>query len=259
MPFDRRYVYSVSSREHLVKDTIRSIRTLERWVPVEQIVVYVTPPVRDADVRTFEDLGVDVRRREHASEAFSVHGEQPRHYADKTYLAECETDEVLFLDGDTHVLGDPDPIFDGDFEVKVRPSDMGTTAGWEQLFERHDEPVLPWLPNAGVLAFKDGVHRDVRDTWLEYLEADLDYRHPDGHTVEQYALALAIASYDVEPMSREEHAFEWHDDPTGDGIVYHLGTGDRLRLPSEITYPLMQLYKAYLRLRGVPVDSIRSG
>lgn len=226
---ETRYVYTLSSNGQLVQNCIRSIHSLTQYVPPEQITVFYTPPVTGRDYRELTKLGVDVRVEENETQPFSIVKDESRddhadrNYAEKIKLCTIAADNVVFLDCDTQVGGDVRQCLNGDFDFKARPDELGVNDRWEDLFERHDRPLLDWMPNAGFLVFKNGLHSEIGEDWQRLVETDLDYTRMGIYPKEQIALALAVSQYDTETMTPQEHVIEWMDERTPDGIVYHHG------------------------------------
>lgn len=216
------YTYTLSSIGNLFEWTFLSILTLSRFVEMRDIVVFFTPPREDAHVQWLEGLGVDVRTVENRTDAFTAF-DASQHYGEKTWLSTLNDDTVVFLDCDTLVLGDIETVLRGEFQFKARPgTSQVRQQGWRELFDRFDEPYLDWMPNAGFLVFKDGLHQEIGEAWRTYVQSDLEYRHDVNHK-EQYALALAVGGSDAVQMTPNEHVMLWNDEFHPNGIVYHVG------------------------------------
>ena len=220
-----KYVYTLSSRGHLVLRALHSIRTLSRFVDPADIVVFYTPPRTEADRTVLAGLGVDLREEPAETESFSAFGDEPAHYGEKLKLCSVDAETVVFLDCDTLVLGDIREVLDGTFDFKARPgTESPREPDWREMFQRFNRPYLRWMPNAGFMIFRNWIHQDIRDSWQEFLAADIGYQHgPYTDHREQYALALAVSAYDTEQMKNREHVMEWNDERMPDGIVYHIG------------------------------------
>lgn len=220
-----RFVYSLSSVKNLVSKALRSIRTLcLHGVDPSRIIVYFTPPRDDSDRQRLSQLGVELRERPNRTDAFAI---KPRdensHYGDKAWVGEVEADRVLFLDCDTLILGDPRSLFTGDEPIRARPSPYTFDEDdWASMFDRHGEPVHPWMPNTGVLVFQEGFHRQIADDWVNYIAADLQ-SGIDMNLADQVALALAIADYRTGKLTPREHVMVWEGESPPDGIIYHIG------------------------------------
>lgn len=210
----------------MVQYAIKSIRTLQRWVNPEDISVFYTPPYDDDDKRSLEALGVDLQIRQPISEAFAVnYSMSERHYGEKCQIGTINEPTAVFLDCDTLVLGDIWPVLDGEYDFKARPGTASENDDdWRNLFDRFDRPLLPWMPNAGFLVFKNGIHKELWEEWLRYTNTDLGFNKDGFNHKEQYALALAVSEYNCVQMTPEDHVMEWNDEVTPHGVVYHTGT-----------------------------------
>jgi hypothetical protein len=218
--------YTFSSVKNMPKDLLKSVETMNCFVGPEDIIVFYTPPRESEHIEMLENLGVDLRLKEHRSRAFSMGRKDPEsYYTDKTWLCTVEDDEVIFLDCDTVVLDDPREILKGEFEFKARPGSFSSEKSdkkWRREFEKRDLPVMDWMPNAGVLAFKNGSHREIEDDWLKHLKYDYDFGEGNRH-LEQYALALSVSGKDIQKMTRKEHTYGWENEINSQSIFYHIG------------------------------------
>lgn len=219
-----KYVYTFSSVGHLPLQTLHSVQTLRRYVDETNIVIFATPPINEDDVKMFQEFNVDIRIVDPITEPFAAFNELPRHYGEKVHLCGVDSESVVFLDCDTLIFGDIERCLEGDFDFKARP---GTAKGnkdeWERLFTTYNKPVLNWMPNAGFLVFKNGIHKEIKREWLRFLNEDLHYTKGNVNHKEQYALALAVAEYKTAKLNAQEHVMEWNGERPSDGIVYHIG------------------------------------
>lgn len=215
------FVYTMASIKALPEYAFLSITTLLDYVDPENIIVFYTPPREERHIDAFERLGVDLRFVTNRTEPFNAF-ESKQHYGEKTWLCTIPDETVVFLDCDTLVFDEIERVVQGNFDFKAR---QGTSSvhqpDWMELFDRFDRPYLDWMPNAGFMIFKNAIHRELEDLWLEFLHSDLEYEQNINHK-EQYALALAIGSYETTQMTPNEHAMLWHE-LRQDPVVYHIG------------------------------------
>jgi hypothetical protein len=215
------------------KDLLKSIKTLLNFAEPSDIVVFYTPPRQDEHMEFLESLGVDLRIRDHWGEPFKMGREdEPSHYTDKLWICEIDEEEVIFLDCDTIVLEDPIQLLEGDFDFKAR-EDMYDlkNSGWRELFEKFGKPES-WMPNAGVMVFKNGVLKNSREELERFLKYDYKELSVDTWHLEQYAFALVMSEYRVKKMKNREHMFGWEDETYDEGVIYHLG-GRRVVEPKK--------------------------
>jgi hypothetical protein len=223
-------VYSLSSEPRIiVQQAVHSIRTLLSTTDPdpENIHLFFTPPVRDEDIEKFEELGVTVHiEKPDFPGGFRTRlGDSRAEYAEKWKLTKVDANTVVFLDCDTVVLDDLTDVVEGDFEFKARPISVDDPERWRDVFDRYSESYRPWYPNTGFLVFKGRTHKHIKDRWERYVRAEIPY-YVEGYTKEQFALALATANCDFEPMTSQEHVMEWLDEVRTDGYLYHLANGD---------------------------------
>lgn len=231
------FVYSLSSEKepnHMVKDAVRSIMTLKRWVDPESITVYYTPPRKETDVQTMENLGVNVVLKENETEPFALNiFEKPVPYGEMWNLTYSDADTVVWLDNDTVVARDIWDVVEGDFDFKARPEeDKRNDADWYAMFERFGKEPIDWRFNAGFLVFKNGLHNDIAEEWKKLMESDLGY-YVAPTMQDAHALGLCVSEHVCEKMTKEEHVMEWSDDPVPNAYVYHYitrtGLGTQIR------------------------------
>ena len=217
-----KYAYTLSSIGTMFQRTFFSIQTLTHYVDSDNVIVFFTPPRERQHVENIRELGVDVRLVENSTNAFAAFDTE-QHYGEKTWISTIEDNTVIFLDCDTFIFGDIREVVQGDFQFKAREGTSKVRQPeWQDLFERFNEPYMDWMPNAGFLIFKDGLHQEIQDTWRNYVQTELEYQHDVNHK-EQYALALAVSGADTTQMTTEEHVMLWNDEYPGNGYVYHLG------------------------------------
>lgn len=245
---ERKFVYTLSSRRQMINDAVRSIKTLQQYVNSENIIVFYTPPRKERHEQLFDRLDVDVRLRPNKAEEFrAVPHERARHYGDKLYVCDVDANQVAFLDCDTIVTEHPRELFEGEFEFAARPDNAELGSEWMQFTEEIGETSLPWMPNAGLLVFKQGSHRRIQQEWQKYINKDFHLDIGEKSYRDQYSLTIAASKLDSRKLNKRHHVFEWADEPYENGIVYHTERNDS-DLPSEIAYPLSKLYAYYQEL-----------
>lgn len=252
------YVYSLSSEPRvIVQQTVRSIRTLLSTTNPDpkRIHLFFTPPVKDEDIKKFEQLGVTIHVEEpDFPGGFRTRlGDSRAEYAEKWKLTKVDADTVIFLDCDTVVLNDLSDVIEGDFAFKARPLNADDPERWRNVFDRYGESYRPWYPNTGFLVFKDRTHERIKDRWERYIRAEIPY-YVEGYTKEQFALALATADCDFEAMTPEEHVMEWFGEVRTDGYLYHLANGDISILQEllnaidgTLPAPIQDIFKSQVR------------
>ncbi|PSQ45513.1 hypothetical protein BRD17_01205 [Halobacteriales archaeon SW_7_68_16] len=247
-----KYVYTFSSVGHMFITLVHSIKTLTDYVPPEDVIVFYTPPRDPTHREVVADLGVDLREVGNRTEAFAAFDERPSHYGAKTHLCSVDADRVVFLDCDTLVFDDPATVASGPFEFKARPGSARLGEDWRRLFDRFDEPLVEWMPNAGFLVFDDGLHREIESDWLRYLDVDVEIGATSVDHREQYALALAVAGHDLARMDANEHVFEWRETPPAGGCVYHQG-----RLFDDSIGSIREALRATAEQVSIKIDKLR--
>lgn len=243
-----KYVYTLSSVGAMFERAFFSIKSLSQFIDPKNIVVFFTPPRDNTETEYLKQLGVDLRLVENTTDAFAAFDTE-QHYGEKTWLTTIEDDTVVFLDCDTLIFGDIRDVIEGEFDFKARPGTSEVLQpGWRKLFDRFNEEYLEWMPNAGFLIFKNGIHREIGDKWRKYIQTDLNYRHRANHK-EQYALALCVGNSKTEEMTTNEHVMLWNDEYPTSGVVYHIGNTiedklgkNSLTLKRDMLYRLRKMF-----------------
>lgn len=251
-----KFVYTASSRKHMIPELIKSIKSLKRWVDEQNIIVYFTPPVNNEDRQIISELGVEIREKKHITEALNPGNDIESHFGDKLWLCECESENVVFLDCDTIILDNIWDVLEGDFDFKARPAgkQVNEDQNWQRMFEEKNIDHLPWMPNAGFMIFKNTTHNQIADRWKDFFQ-DINYVIDGKNFKDQYSLALAISEQTnkIEKMDEKEHVLEWKNQKEPHGYVYHLlypeNTPLNTRILSAVDRRLpIPLEKIYTRL-----------
>ena len=234
------FVYTLSSRNRMVIDLIKSIKTLVRYTQPKKIHVFYSPPFDEKDQKEIENLGVNLHKVENTTSKFRMGKlSDERHFGEKINLCKIDAKNVVFLDCDTLILSDPWNSIRGNFEFKARPDSAGITKGWENLFRKENKNYVDWMPNAGFMIFKNNSHKKISKEWKDFLKKEYDYRCNGQYHKEQIALALAVSELKLEKMNRKEHVFEWENEKVSEGIVHHLDLGSTDMYPIDHTILLI--------------------
>lgn len=242
-----RYVYTLSSKDDMVQQTLISIKSLLRYVDEDQVTVFLTPPADNEDKKLLKELVGDVRTVENISDPIKKSiGSETGRYGEKLNLCNLECENVVFLDCDTVVLSDITKVLKGDFDFKARPGGISySEKKWAGAFERANEEHLDWIPNAGFMIFKNQTHKKIQEKWTEYFRKGPEITGLKNPFTEQHALALAISSHNLEKMDQKEHVMLWNNEKSESGFVYHYGnkwnSGKSESLPRRIYRKIIEL------------------
>jgi hypothetical protein len=221
-----KYIYTLSSKKDMVQQVIVSINSLLNFVNSEDIIVFFTPPRKSEDIELLDSIGVDVREVDNVSSPTErTVGGEVRRFGEKLHLCSVDSDTVVFLDCDTVVLSNPKSVIEGDFDFKARPGDLPFKEdSWRNAFEKEGLEYVDWMPNAGFMIFKNGIHQEVEEDWKNHLGKGFE-GHDLGHGpfTEQHALSFCLGNYNLEKMDEKYHCFVFGDEKTNNATVYHLG------------------------------------
>lgn len=153
----------------------------------------------------------------------------------KTHICDVDSDSIVFLDTDTLVLGSMDEMLDiQKADVAARRATTPTLDSWartkpqwEAYLKDHGASVYMPPLNAGLLVFRNGIHRRIKQDWLELMHSAYEGAiFGNENHADQWALppALGRKGARFESLDRSQHAFAWEGDSAENAVVYHTGT-----------------------------------
>jgi hypothetical protein len=229
--------YSVSDTADLITRVLKSIKSLERFVPKENVIVFYTSPRSVDNYRRLSEIA-NVKMVDNITIPFDAQFDRAeyslkgaRRYGEKVHLCEVDCPNVIFLDADTTIKKDITQLLEGDFDFFARASPYNFTISgklmqnnkinqevWKGMFEAIGKQPIAMF-NCGFLIFKNYYHQKVRDRWLRCINDDsFPNPSPPSFLKEQWALSVALASVDarIKYMTFEHHAYftqrEYHLD-----------------------------------------------
>ena len=221
-------VYSVSDDLELVTQTLASIKSLKRFVPKDEIIVFYTPPRSKKNYEKLSKVSTVVNVPNITEPFVGRNGTKPRRFGEKVHLCEVDFPNIVFLDADTRVQRDLAPLLTGDFDFSARPdlhlhsADQFDNSVWLEMFKAIGKQAL-LIFNTGFMIFKNYSHTKLFSDWLRYIN-DEELPNPSrlGNMKDQYALALAVAGKNkFKPMTIEQHAFVWDGEENPYSYVVH--------------------------------------
>lgn len=234
---DYRFVYSLSNKNKLIKNFMKSVKSLNKYVHRNKIFVYYTPPL-DYDNLSKLSKYAEIKITKNITKPFIFRSNRGLgRYGEKVHLCETKSDVVFFLDCDTIIKKNPLELIKGDYDFSARIGsgyyDFDMTL-WGNMFRKRGRLPIP-MPNTGFMIFKNSIHRNLFSLWLNLINSDIDNPHPVSNLKEQYALALCLSGYKIRWMSKNEHAFLWKGEKKTNTYVLH-GTTPSLRTIISILY-----------------------
>lgn len=153
----------------------------------------------------------------------------------KAHICDIGSDSIVFLDTDTLVLESMDEMLDTQkADVVARRATTPTLDSWARTKPRwkaylEDHGASVYMPplNAGLLVFRNGIHRRIKQDWLELMHSAYEGAifGNENHAA-QWALPPALGRQGArfQLLDRSEHAFAWEGDSSENAVVYHTGT-----------------------------------
>jgi hypothetical protein len=219
-------IYTASNVRVLIEELKGSLESLTKFVRKKDIEVHLTPPHPAITVRKqIEPFARIIIEDENKTPEFQLTPTIRGRFCEKiAILNRVEGEEVLFLDCDTRINRDPNELFKDDFHVSARVAEgykYFNFNKWNNLFLSLELTPIPMI-NAGVMAFKGGVHKRITDKALKYLDKKLPKCAPRYYHLDQYVLSLAFSEYDIRWMSPKEHGYRFNHE-SKDTIIFHGG------------------------------------
>jgi hypothetical protein len=223
-------VYTVSDCGDLIPAVLKSIKSLERFVQKENVIVFYTPPRSKENYSKLSEIA-EVKAVENITTPFDMHGcdekgflKGAQRYGEKLHLCEVDCPNVIFLDADTVVKKDITLLLDGDFDFSALPPKIYSKFNkdiMKAVFRNIGTEPIPMF-NCGFLIFKNYLHFKIKDAWLKYTE-DETLSDPQFITKEQWALSLALSRVGakIKCMTFEQHALMWRGKTHADTFVLH--------------------------------------
>jgi hypothetical protein len=240
-------IYSVSDVRDLIKDTICSIKTLNKYIDKEDIIIFYTPPRSMRGYDRLSKLGT-VIKEDNLTDEISLRKGLGR-YGDKFHALFVDSPNVIFLDSDTIINGDISRHLEGDYEVsgRIAPNFNNLNMNvWNLMFFELGKTPIPMI-NTGYLIFQDHTHNKIADKVVEYMYADLPRPDPNSNQKDQYALSLAVSDKKIKWMNQTIHSFIWKNEFKGD--VVH-GSVPRIGSDLKILYNRMKLRTKKILIRN---------
>lgn len=244
-------VYTLSDMGSMVKDCIRSSRSLRKFTdaPIHVIITPPIPPERvlkkliTHDVKTKTNL-CDLMFTHNKTDGFKIreHTRFGRFGEKIGSLSMMDSENILFLDCDTVALRDPEELFKHDFDFSARIDNGFSLVEWNKwadLFGARSNEIKPMF-NAGVMAFKNNACQKIMRDALRYMGQPLP-KYGEYYQKDQLAISLSLSGYKIRCMDRRDHGFRWLDEPH-DSVIYH---GSRRNPLKRIGFYLRNLRDHY--------------
>jgi len=244
--------YSVSDKGNMAKELVDSLKSLNRFVNRDNIVVFYTPPCSKQNYNNFTNYAI-VEYVDNIIPPFKLKRGLPKsRYGEIIgHLGKISTTNVCILDCDTIIKKDLKELFNDDFDVAFRVATQWKNIDklkWENLFEKNNKTPIP-MPNKGFMVFKNNVHKKIMDKCIEYMNLDLPHVNPYNYQKDQIALALAISGYKLKFYNENVHAYQWLGENDEDTYVFH----GHLLEDDEDTYNLPKKLKNWFIKQGLKI------
>ncbi|RLI44515.1 hypothetical protein DRO69_07220 [Candidatus Bathyarchaeota archaeon] len=223
--YSAKFVYTVTNRQKLVDQAVRSIKSLLNFVDKEDIIVFYTPPRSRRNLRKLSKVATVIEAPNLTKPFVFTEKRGASRYGEKIHLCDIDCSNVIFLDADTIVKKNILNLLNGKYDLSARigqPLNKQMNKEiWQQMFTERGKDPIP-IPNTGFLIFKNYCHKKIKQEWLQYInDDDLPNPHPVNNLKDQYALALAISGKQIRWMTKYEHAYRWLNEEKTDTFVLH--------------------------------------
>jgi len=217
-------IYTLSYKKDLPNDIMKSLKSLNRYINKENILVYYTPPINKEFTSKMEKYANIIYSYNSTDEFYFMKNRGFIRAGEKIKLCDVDCKNVIFLDCDTIIKKDISLLLNEEYDFRGRIEELAQSKfnarKWDALFLNRNLHPIPMF-NTGFMIFKNNTHKKIKDNWVKYLNSDIKSVHPFSLQKEQYALALALSGYNIKYMSNREHAFRWYDEELIDTYVLH--------------------------------------
>ena len=236
---DTKVVYCVNDSRTFRAQLINSLKSLNRFMEPEDIIVIVNPPSKSKSITHLNGKLCTIYDGDGFYESLQL-----PNYKYKIELCEIDCDNLIFLDTDTIIMKDITELIDGNYDFSAKEEPCRAYKGikkptwndsfWKGTLKELGKPEYSIPYNDGFMIFKHRLHMKIHNDWIMYYKYYHNKVWNSPNTVDdmhhnEFALSLAVAGYKIKPMDNE-HWFGWrgqryqHKD---DIYVVHVGTNKR--------------------------------
>lgn len=217
-------VYTLSDKRDMVKEILKSLKSLRRFVDKSDIDVFYTPPRTQRTYRKLRAYAT-VCNRPNITTPFVFDPLIGKgNYGEKIHLCDVPFSTVIFLDCDTTINKDITELLAGDYDFSGRRGRENLIKWdvWSEFCQSLGE-YPPFIYNAGFMIFKNELHTKIKEDWARFFALDIPhiYKTPT-YTKEEYALSLALPDETrIKDMTEKEHFCAWIDKGKDEPYVRH--------------------------------------
>lgn len=201
--------YTLSDIREYPKFLDNSLKSLERFVEPDNIIVVYTPPINEKHIEKLRLKGYRVH--------IKPKPEVDWRFAAKNYLCDVETENLIFLDCDTSIHKNIKELLtktNYSFAARIGKTHSFGNKIWIDTFEKFGLKQLPMF-NSGFMIFRKNLHNQIKDDWMKYLKMylsnELELPHKDRTMINQHALTLAVSQYvpesDIWYLDEKHHSY----------------------------------------------------
>lgn len=246
-------VYTITTKIQMIKELLRSLRSVRRFFSKREIIVFYTPKWSNRVERILMEYATVIRVPNVTKPFKAFPHKPPSYYGEKIHLCDVDSETVIFLDADTIVRRDLHKLLDGEyhFSARVPPSfwreiDLKT---WIRIFRNYGSKPVP-MPNTGFLIFRKRLHQKIKKFWLDFINSDIPNPFRKSYPKDQISLALALGKVSgirIRWMSSREHAFLWLGELGWRSYVLHGRIARHNPIRKKINYWALKLLNHFRR------------
>jgi hypothetical protein len=156
--------YSVCDKGRMADELVSSLKSMNRFINRDNIVVFYTPPCSQHNYNIFNKYAI-VKKEDNLTQPFKyMTGRPASRYGEIIgHLGDISSPNVFILDCDTIVKKDIRELLDGDFDVAYRVATAWKNIDkqkWNSLFKEYNKTPIP-VPNKGFMVFKNNTHKKI--------------------------------------------------------------------------------------------------
>lgn len=209
---DRTVFYCISDKGSMVPQLIKSLKTLNRFVSPENVLIYITPPHKEESKYQNLKQYARIEFRDNLTEPFWANKHAKARWGEMFQFTRVDEKDVIYIDHDTWILKNPFELLEGDYDVAFRVASTFISyydiQSWNEYFLKNGKTPIP-MPNGGLVILKNHIHKKLASEIFRIFE-DPEMVHGRGwQNRDEITLALAFADCKIRWLTPEEYCYRW--------------------------------------------------